>query len=346
MHDPLHRIECWSGTHFRRAALWEVGVYILVKHHNAGPAICERLSFHKNALADRQLHHDETDQNNCRSLPTSAAPDLQANTPMESSNDINMDYSFDQEVISDNLMFDQMDRLHAANIAGRQKNSEEFQFSSTLDDEADDTHGDNDVLLQPEFQEYFELTRSSATRAASTTASTSSSAIYQDIESNSQSMAVPVGDALDNKYLRIAHINGIHHLAVVFCSCHGDNLPTDLMFSGFVPTTFHRINTVFTMKVLDIFRLSNLELKASAYTYFQLLHRLTSNAEVPSPNIYNDLRKVSRAWRWIKKLKWAGYGHSSADPMTPAAGELSIFCPTCPQPGINLPLDWKDDPNR
>jgi len=33
------------------------------------------------------------------------------------------------------------------------------------------------------------------------------------------------------------------------------------------------------------------------------------------------------------------YGKSS-DP-----GSLSIFCPACPQPGINLPSNWKDLPN-
>jgi hypothetical protein len=48
----------------------------------------------------------------------------------------------------------------------------------------------------------------------------------------------------------------------------------------------------------------------------------------------------------MKKLKWAGFGHKTADPMAPAAGELSIFCPACPQPNINLPDDWKTDKNR
>lgn len=27
-------------------------------------------------------------------------------------------------------------------------------------------------------------------------------------------------------------------------------------------------------------------------------------------------------------------------------GKLASFCPTCPQPGINLPEDWKDEPKR
>ncbi|KAF8799524.1 hypothetical protein BYT27DRAFT_7227815 [Phlegmacium glaucopus] len=95
-----------------------------------------------------------------------------------------------------------------------------------------------------------------------------------------------------------------------------------------------------------MFWLANLELKASAYQYFHLLHRLTAKTGTHVPNLYHDLRKVSRAWWWMKKLKWAGFGHTMADPAAPAAGQLSNFCPACPQPEINLPADWKDDPNR
>jgi hypothetical protein len=39
--NPFHRIECWTGTHFRKAALWEVGVYLLLPHQNGG--ICPNL---------------------------------------------------------------------------------------------------------------------------------------------------------------------------------------------------------------------------------------------------------------------------------------------------------------
>lgn len=36
---------------------------------------------------------------------------------------------------------------------------------------------------------------------------------------------------------------------------------------------------------------------------------------------------------------------SEAD-VTVANGELAIECPTCPQPGVNLPDDWKNDPDQ
>jgi hypothetical protein len=79
-------------------------------------------------------------------------------------------------------------------------------------------------------------------------------------------------------------------------------------------------------------------------------------------NFYHELRRLSRLWRWVKRIKWAGYGHSSRppmvpsdnnlmelsqqDPMAPSPGELAVFCPACPQPGINLPINWKEDGER
>lgn len=55
---------------------------------------------------------------------------------------------------------------------------------------------------------------------------------------------------------------------------------------------------------------------------------------------------MSRLWRWMKKLKWAGYAGNMKRSNEVGAGELAIFCPACPQPGINLPEDWKDDTAR
>jgi hypothetical protein len=43
----------------------------------------------------------------------------------------------------------------------------------------------------------------------------------------------------------------------------------------------------------------------------------------------------------MKERKSFGFGHRTASP-GPAA--LALFCPACPQPGINLPEDWKQDP--
>ena len=60
-------------------------------------------------------------------------------------------------------------------------------------------------------------------------------------------------------------MNRIHDVAMVSCECCGsDNLPFDLLAAQLLPTSFNRIKTLFTAQLLDCFRLSNLELKASA----------------------------------------------------------------------------------
>jgi hypothetical protein len=42
----------------------------------------------------------------------------------------------------------------------------------------------------------------------------------------------------------------------------------------------------------------------------------------------------------MKERKWFGFGNRAAKPQ---AADLALFCPACPQPGINLPDNWKDD---
>lgn len=56
---------------------------------------------------------------------------------------------------------------------------------------------------------------------------------------------------------------------------------------------------------------------------------------------YQELIRVNRQMRKLQVSKRFGevYGISSGN------GNLAIFCPSCPQPGINLPPDWKDLPN-
>ena len=51
--------------------------------------------------------------------------------------------------------------------------------------------------------------------------------------------------------------------------------------------------------------------------------------------------RVSRAWRDVVVRIQAGYGYDTAAAIAP--GGLAIFCPACPQPGVNLPDSWEDD---
>jgi hypothetical protein len=65
------------------------------------------------------------------------------------------------------------------------------------------------------------------------------------------------------------------------------------------------------------------------------------------PNRYKELLQMSRLWQWMKRLKWAGFGQDTKRNSGMAANaELSVFCPACPQPGINIEDDWQDGPDK
>jgi hypothetical protein len=157
-----------------------------------------------------------------------------------------------------------------------------------------------------------------------------------------------VGVRVSVPEIRVVHSNGLHHIGMVTCLCRGENNQhLDLFAAHLLPASFKRIKTLFTAQVLDMFRLCNLELKASAYQFYQLLRRLTQPMDPAAVlDLYREFRRMSRIWRWMKKLKWAGYAGNAKSVKEVKPGELTIYCPACPQPGVNIPDNWKDDTAR
>ncbi|KAF8956034.1 hypothetical protein BDZ97DRAFT_1672276, partial [Flammula alnicola] len=150
-----------------------------------------------------------------------------------------------------------------------------------------------------------------------------------------------------HKFITIVDVSGIHHLPVVKCGCHPE-VEEQLQYieMGLFPNTYDIIKTVFTMNVLNDFRLSNLECKTTAYQYYAKLRRLTCPAFPKAVlNRYRELRRLSREYRNLKLWKCMAVGMTNL-PAAPeiARGKLGLFCPTCPQPGVNLPDEWTDDP--
>lgn len=154
----------------------------------------------------------------------------------------------------------------------------------------------------------------------------------------------------NNAYVRVIHTNGVHHLGLISCHCRGSSsIPLDLVALQLIPTSFEKIRTVYTSTVLDSFRLSSLELKASAYQYYRLLCRYTEPMAHPVTltNLYDQFRRMTRLWRWMKKLKWGGFaGHNRRKALEVKSGELANYCPACPQIGINVSPNWHSDQNR
>ena len=87
----------------------------------------------------------------------------------------------------------------------------------------------------------------------------------------------PVGeDPLGNPFVTIVDTNGLHYLPIHYCMCPSAR-PSDeqLLQERLFPSSFTSIRTVFTFRVLDDFRMTNLCCKSSCYQYFLKLRRLT-----------------------------------------------------------------------
>lgn len=304
--NPFHHIELWNGSFFQPAHLWEVGAYLLIRHHIRKPVCAilkEQIEFLEAAETERDMA--EQQRLNCitesfwsRNESTATAPDCDMITRPEGP-DEHMDGPYED---------------YPAFL--RYLDNDEEDDS----DENDDPNGKEEEIT-PALPEYLPKNATLGTAGIHLLLST---------------------------YVRVIHVNGIHNIAMVSCECHGaDNLPLDLVASRLLPASFHRIRTLFSAQALDNFRLCNLELKASAYQYYQLLRRLTAPlAPGEVVNLYREFRRMSRIWRWMKKLKWAGYGTGVKPVEEVKSGELATYCLACPQPGINIPEDWKNDPAR
>jgi hypothetical protein len=167
----------------------------------------------------------------------------------------------------------------------------------------------------------------------------------------------PFGD----RRMTLIHVNGIFEHCVRFCHCQGAVPEHEQLFKHrLFSSSFDRPETAFTLDVLDYFGIDSMECKTSAQSFFQKLRRVTNNAfpdELPvypvslvitngyltseKKNRYLELMRVSRQMRKLQISKRFGAVYSQV----PGPGSLAIFCPSCPQPGINLPPDWKNLPN-
>ncbi|KAH9009792.1 hypothetical protein EDB85DRAFT_2162272 [Lactarius pseudohatsudake] len=186
------------------------------------------------------------------------------------------------------------------------------------------------------------------------------------MEGISDTLFDPSGDILDpsdrytrrtrtaksgNPLITIINQTGVFDMDVLFCICPNAGANDEqLLQAGLFPSTFKRIETAFTFSVLDDFLADNLECKTTAQQYYSKLQSIT-NQMFPHhvPNLYKQLLRASHQWRDLQNRIQSGLGHQH-NRNSANDGSMAIFCPACPQPGINLPDDWKtryhDQPNQ
>ena len=352
---PLHHIEHWTGTFFRAACLWEVGNYILVPHYSSGGCLCNELTFQKDTLEVFQQEKDRAEQSRLFQMSSSAGfaasrTDHAASEAAYGWGDQLYDEEPGQEDEREEQDVDRLDEDFDDDIqASAGYLDAKVPHIAAHGTVHDHNHPDGSLPIPNRTSSWVAHPER---LPHGSTDGIESSDLPQDAAPHLPDEAVPNAppgrDSLHNAYVRVIHVNGVHHLALVTCSCLGaESTHANLMSCRLIPTTFKRYRTLFTAGVLDDFRISNLECKVSAYQYYHKLRRLTNPAAPGNvPSFYHELLRLSRLWRWMKKLKWAGYGHKSKDPHGPKSGELANFCPACPQPGINLPSNWREDENR
>ncbi|KAG2113783.1 uncharacterized protein F5147DRAFT_650200 [Suillus discolor] len=147
--------------------------------------------------------------------------------------------------------------------------------------------------------------------------------------------SIPLVADSDHPATTIVDKSGVHSLSIWYCHCPGALNPDMQLFqAGLFPASFTRPKTAFTFSILDDFLLDNLKCGTSAMNYYSKIRRLTSSI-FPLMDRYRELMRTARQWRQCKLYKWHGFAHKNDEPK---AGDLALFCPACPQPGINLDL--------
>ena len=350
--NPMHRVEKWTGRYFERASLWQVGVKLFLGH-NGGPCPLSADSLNR---SESQSYGDETRLDPepinipdiLRTISTgfSTTPEAlliemmgvvgQASNPSNKSLGRRILQKISGEFREDTMQSVLHNLEEVARAEGESKEIQSQADAQAAEAEAVNAPSMNtDPLLcsVPIFEELADADDEE----------------WEDMDVPPLKRHLPrflkrapLKDGLGNEILTIVHNNGFHSLPVVWCKCK-ENLydrERQLLAMRLYPSTFDKIKTVFTFACLDGFRINNLECKTSHYQYHQKLKRLTC-PEYPdcAPDRYNELRRVVRQWRNLKYRKWFAVLNDGDAPK----GSMALFCAACPQPGVNLPENWKAD---
>ncbi|KAF7373737.1 hypothetical protein MSAN_00584800 [Mycena sanguinolenta] len=152
----------------------------------------------------------------------------------------------------------------------------------------------------------------------------------------------------DKNSFCVVHTNGIHEVALDFCSCgKAQSHAVQLLRARLYPATTLRPSSAASFNVLRKFHMHSFESKCSAYEFYNALARETNNTGDFQPrDRYREFLRMTREWRNLQMLKRSGRAHIPDGVKDIEAGACALLCPACPQPGKNLPPDgdWKSVP--
>ncbi|KAJ7149782.1 hypothetical protein C8R43DRAFT_887865 [Mycena crocata] len=153
--------------------------------------------------------------------------------------------------------------------------------------------------------------------------------------------------AVDDDFV-IVDTYAIHEVGLDFCNCDQAQ-PHDiqLLRARLYPSTSKIPRTASTFRVLRKYHIHALESKSSCSEFYNAIARETDNTgTVPMQDRYDEFMRMTREWRHLQMLKRAGRGHAASGVDGTSDGECALLCPACPQPGKNLPAEWKTVPKE
>ncbi|KAF6747236.1 hypothetical protein DFP72DRAFT_821976 [Ephemerocybe angulata] len=144
----------------------------------------------------------------------------------------------------------------------------------------------------------------------------------------------------------VVDTTGIHEVSLSFCQCDGMRPHyAQLLRYGLFPGTGMNPRTAATFRTLKLFQILSFESKGSHQEFYRAIVRLTGNVlSASSRDRYHEFIAMVSQWRHLKMLKRAGRGHDAGGIAGTTLGSCAIRCPSCPQPGINLPSNWASAP--
>ncbi|KAG6904770.1 hypothetical protein DXG01_007304, partial [Tephrocybe rancida] len=239
-------IEAWTGVYFRNAELWEVGCYVLIPHNSSVDPFCNTLKVQIEYLESFQHQNNSWEQTmlrsgaqgyemsqGCLKMQNNIVPDeelIAGEVPVTLGT---------STLIADNLGIDDIPNNHRFGIITERPDGdspdatyigrleEQFRRAATLSDEAM-CEVDPDTMDDAEDDDQLESDDPKVIAPIPLP--------HSGIEDRQR---VPTSDALNNSYVRVIHVNGVHHTPLMRCSCWGEAaITSDLVAGGLLPTSF------------------------------------------------------------------------------------------------------------
>ncbi|KAJ3530921.1 hypothetical protein NMY22_g8368 [Coprinellus aureogranulatus] len=140
--------------------------------------------------------------------------------------------------------------------------------------------------------------------------------------------------------------DSIHEIALDYCGCGqtAKGQVEQLLERRLYPATIANPKTAATFRCLEMFELLQYESKLTPFEFFNTVSRLTDNTNLrPVKDRYPSFLRMVHEWRHMRLLKRSGKGHDVGGAESTGKGECALLCPSCPHPGINMPVGWENE---